>query len=94
MAKPKLVLYVDVVSPFAYLAFHVLNVCRFLCFQMMIAESSQGVIPSFVTYVATLFDMTVSTALYCYFSDPDDYLRDEYESFGFAIVQMITDFTI
>lgn len=25
MAKPKLILYVDVVSPFAYLAFHVLN---------------------------------------------------------------------
>lgn len=26
MAKPKLLLYVDVVSPFAYIAFHVLNV--------------------------------------------------------------------
>lgn len=26
MAKPKLVLYVDVASPFGYLAFHILNV--------------------------------------------------------------------
>ena len=86
MAKPKLVLYVDVVSPFAYLAFHVLNVCRFLCFQMMIAESSRGVIPSLVRYLATLFDMTVSTALYCYFSDSDDRLRNKRGSGGYAIV--------
>ena len=26
MAKPKLILYVDIVSPFAYLAFHILHV--------------------------------------------------------------------
>ena len=26
MARPKLVLYIDVVSPFAYLAFHILHV--------------------------------------------------------------------
>ena len=26
MARPKLVLYVDIVSPFAYLAFHILHV--------------------------------------------------------------------
>ena len=89
MAKPQLVLYVDVVSPFAYLAFHVLNVCRFLCLQIMIAKSSHGVISSFVKYLATLFDTTVSTALYFYLSDSDDY-----GSVGFAIVQMITDFTI
>lgn len=28
MSKPKLVLYFDVVSPFAYLAFHILHVCK------------------------------------------------------------------
>ena len=80
MAKPKLVLYVDVVSPFAYLAFHVLNVCRFLCFQMMIEESSQGVKVYFVRYLAASFDMAVSTTLYCYFSDSDDCLRNDYGS--------------
>ena len=93
MAKPKLVLYVDVVSPFAYLAFHILNVCRFLCFQLMTAGFSQGVVPPVVGYPAALFDLTVSTALYCYFSDSDDCLRDQHGTVGFAIVHMITDFT-
>ena len=39
MAKPTLVLYVDVVSPFAYLAFHVITVsgvCQWHNFIIMI----------------------------------------------------------
>ena len=93
MAKPKLVLYVDVVSPFAYLAFHILNVCRLLCFQLMTAGFSQGAVPTFVGSSDALFDLTIPTALYCNFSDSDDCLRDQHAIVGLVIVQMITDFT-
>lgn len=44
MAKPKLVLYVDVVSPFAYLAFHILNVSGFLIY---IKSSGNHIVPFF-----------------------------------------------
>ena len=63
MTKPKLVLYVDVVSPFAYLAFHIVNVCRFLSFQLMTAGSSQGAVPPFVGYLDALFNLTVYGSL-------------------------------
>lgn len=45
MAKPKLVLYVDVVSPFAYLAFHILNVSGSLFY---IKSSSNHTVSFFV----------------------------------------------
>ena len=35
MAKPTLVLYVDIVSPFAYLAFHVITVSDVLMAQLL-----------------------------------------------------------
>ena len=78
MAKPKLVLYVDVVSPFAYLAFHLLNVCRFICIRMMTAGFSKSVVPSFIAYLDASYDFTIITVLDCYFSDSDDCLKDEH----------------
>lgn len=33
MATPKITLYFDIVSPFAYIAFHVLRVCMAIAFR-------------------------------------------------------------
>ena len=51
MAKPKLVLYIDVVSPFAYLAFHILNVCRFICIGITIQPCRCTIIPQILRLI-------------------------------------------
>ena len=57
MLRPKLILYVDVVSPFAYLAFYILNVGLASCTRQI--HLGKPIVSFFILFVKKHFEFSI-----------------------------------